>query len=134
MMECVAVWTSGKGLDVQPHGVDIVPEFVALARKRRPGWADRIHLGNALTWTPPRRYDFVRAGLEHVPANRRRDFVTRLLKDVGDRLVIGPYTVDAGDETVERDLENWGFELAGRVQVPHEDPGGVRKLLWLDQS
>jgi SAM-dependent methyltransferase len=134
LMECVAIWAQEKGLDVAPHGVDIVPEFVALARKRLPGWADRIHLGNALTWEPPQRYDFVRTGLEYVPAGRRRDFVARLLADVGDRLVIGPYTVDIGDEETENDLAGWGFKIGGRIVTPHENPGGVRKLLWVDQS
>ncbi len=134
LMECVAIWTADKGLAVQPHGVDIVPEFVALARKRLPGWADRIHHGNALTWNPPQRYDFVRTGLEYVPANRREEFVRRLFTDLGNRLVIGPYTVDAGDEQIEKDLESWGFELAGRTEFPHRKPGGARKLLWLDQS
>ena len=133
LMECVAIWAQEKGLDVQPHGVDIVPEFVALARRRLPGWASRIHEGNALTWTPPQRYDFVRTGLEYVPADRRRDFVTRLLREVADRLVIGPYTVDVGDDGTEKELAAWGFELAGRIETPHENPGGVRKLLWVDQ-
>ncbi|QUQ63342.1 class I SAM-dependent methyltransferase [Kutzneria sp. CA-103260] len=134
LMECVAIWTAEQGLDVEPHGVDIVPEFVALTRKRLPGWADRIHHGNALTWNPPQRYDFVRTGLEYVPANRREAFVKRLLNDVGDRLVIGPYTVDVGDEQTERALKGWGIEIAGRVELPHENPSGTRKLLWVDQS
>jgi hypothetical protein len=133
LMECVAIWTQERGLDVEPHGVDIMPEFVALARKRLPGWASRIHEGNALTWNTTRRYDFVRTGLEYVPANRRRDFVTRLLDEVGDRLIIGPYTVDVGDEQTEHDLKSWGFELAGRVERPHENSRGVRKVLWVDQ-
>ncbi|MFI9389142.1 class I SAM-dependent methyltransferase [Kutzneria sp. NPDC052558] len=132
LMECVAIWTEERGLDVTPHGVDIVPEFVALARKRLPAWASRIHEGNALTWNPPQRYDFVRTGLEYVPANRREAFVGRLLSEVGDRLIIGPYTVDVGDEQTERELASWGFELAGKVELPRE--GGTRKVLWLDQS
>ena len=134
LMECVTSWAAEKGLDVEPHGVDIVPEFVALARKRLPQWADRIHHGNALTWNPPQRYDFVRTGLEYVPGARRKDFVARLLNDVGDRLIIGPYTVDVGDEETESELNGWGFELAGRSEIPHENPRGVRKVLWLDQS
>jgi len=133
LMECVSIWTTEKGLDVEPHGVDIVSEFVALARKRLPQWAKRIHHGNALTWNPPQRYDFVRTGLEYVPANRREDFVKRLLNEVGDRLIIGPYTVDVGDEQIEHDLKTWGFTLSGRVEVPHQDSRGVRKLLWGDQ-
>lgn len=134
LMECVRTWAAAKGLDVEPHGLDIVPEFVELARKRLPGWADRIHHGNALTWPPPQRYDYVRTGLEYVPANRREAFVRRLLDDVGDRLIIGPYTVDVGDHETETELAGWGFELAGKVETPHENPRGVRKLLWVDQS
>ncbi|MFC0429715.1 hypothetical protein BCF44_11878 [Kutzneria buriramensis] len=133
LMECIPGWAAEKGLNIEPHGVDIVPEFVALARKRLPQWADRIHEGNALTWTPPQRYDFVRTGLEYVPADRRRDFVAKLLT-IGDRLIVGPYTVDVGDEQTENDLADWGFTVAGHVRKPHPNPRGVRTLCWLDQS
>jgi 2-polyprenyl-3-methyl-5-hydroxy-6-metoxy-1,4-benzoquinol methylase len=30
LMECIPGWAAEKGLAVEPHGVDIVPEFVAL--------------------------------------------------------------------------------------------------------
>src|SRR5262249_4628614 len=43
LMESVQRWAANKRLRIEPHGLDIIPEFVELARQRLPHWADRIH-------------------------------------------------------------------------------------------
>jgi hypothetical protein len=53
----------------------LAPALVELARSRLPQWADRILVGNALRWDPPRRFDFVRTELVYVPPERKRGFV-----------------------------------------------------------
>src|SRR5439155_1493026 len=66
LMETLVEWCAAMRIRIEPYGLDIVPELAALARTRLPQWADRIFVGNALTWSPPLRFDFVRAGLEYV--------------------------------------------------------------------
>lgn len=83
---------------VEPYGLDISPGLAELARQR----VDGVYVGNALTWEPPRRFDFVYTLLEIVPAPRRREFVARLLRDVvadGGRLIVGNY----GSNTAQRE-------------------------------
>src|SRR5437763_4940424 len=41
LMECLERWSLARGFRVEPHGLDIAPELAALARGRRPRWADR---------------------------------------------------------------------------------------------
>lgn len=82
LMESLAEWVSERGLALELYGLDICPELAALARARLPHWAERIHVGNALTWRPPRRFDFVRTGLEYVPSRRRADLIRHLLLHV----------------------------------------------------
>ena len=53
LMESVQRWGAAKGLTIEPHGLDIVPELAALARRRLPQWAERIYVGNIRTWCPP---------------------------------------------------------------------------------
>lgn len=67
---------------IEPYGLDLAPRLAELARRRLPQWADRIVVGNALTWEPPRRFDFVRTELVYVPDARRGDYVRRLLAAV----------------------------------------------------
>jgi hypothetical protein len=133
LMECVRTWAAEKGLDVEPYGLDIVPELVELARRRLPHWADRIWLGNALHWRPPRRFDVIRVGLEYVPEHRRPDLVRHLL-GFGDRLIIGPYTEEIDRRDTEESLKSWGFPVTGRSDVPHHDPRVHRRIVWLDTS
>jgi hypothetical protein len=135
LMECVPRWAAGRGLRIEPYGIDIIPELVALARRRLPHWANRIWVGNVLHWTPLRRFDVVRAGLEYVPARRRGDLVRHLLRDVavpGGRVVLGPFSEEPDRHATEDVLASWGLPPSGGSQVPHPDPRVVRRLLWVD--
>lgn len=104
LMESLAEWA-----DVEPYGLDFAPQLVEAARRRLPQWADRIWLGDALTWEPPRRFDFVRTELVYVPSRRRLEYVERLLARFvapGGRLLVCGY---GGDEVIAP-LRAWGFE------------------------
>ncbi|MGH3086572.1 MAG: class I SAM-dependent methyltransferase [Rubrobacteraceae bacterium] len=94
MMESVVRWTAEDGFRIKPHGLDLIPSVANIARDRLPRWADRVHAGNVMEWTPPRRFDFVNANLEYAPPKRRRDMVERLLRDFvapGGRVIICSY-------------------------------------------
>jgi hypothetical protein len=115
--------------------MECVPEFVELARRRLPQWADRIWVGNAASWLPPLRFDAVRIGLEYVPEHRRAELVAHLLRKVvaaGGRLIVGPFTEEVEQRTTEDDLADWGHVIAGRSELPHRDPRVVRRLVWVD--
>jgi SAM-dependent methyltransferase len=91
LLESLVDWTPHH---IEPYGLDLAPALVELARRRLPQWTDRIFLGNALTWEPPLRFDFVRTELVYVPDDWRRAFVERLLSHVvapGGRLILCGY-------------------------------------------
>lgn len=140
LMECVQRWARQRGWAIEPYGLDIAPELADLARRRLPRWADRIFDGNALHWPPPRRFEFVRTGLEYVPRRRQRDLVQRLLRDVvspGGRLIIGAYNEEkpppSGEPPVESLVAAWGLPIAGRTERPHyHDPRLVYRAFWID--
>jgi SAM-dependent methyltransferase len=140
LMETLAEWSRARGRAIEPYGLDIAPELADLARRRLPRWADRIFAGNAIEWVPPRRFDFVRTGLEYVPVGRQRDLVARLLGEAvapGGRLIIGVFGEER-DETREGPSEEervagWGFSVAGRTSRPHlVDPRIVYRAFWMD--
>lgn len=129
LLECLPRWTE---LPVDPYGLEIAPELAALARTRLPGWAERIFVGNALTWDPPRRFTYVRTGLEYVPPSRRAELVRRLL-GFGDRLLVGVFNEHESERTTEEDLESWGLAVAGRTaRANRHKPGMEYRVLWLD--
>jgi SAM-dependent methyltransferase len=118
LMESVARWRP----NVSPYGLDISPELAALARSRLPQWADRIFVGNALTWVPPHRFDIIRTGLEYVPRPRRPALVSHLLAST-DLLIIGKYNEELADHIIENDLRSWGFAISHTAERPHRhDP------------
>jgi SAM-dependent methyltransferase len=140
LMETLQRWCAQKNVKIEPYGLDIAPELADLARRRLPHWADRIHVGNALDWRPPTRFDFVRTALEYVPARRRRDLVDRLLTDVvapAGRLIIGTYNEARAlltEPTTEHLVASWGFKIAGRSERPHRDPRICMRVLWIDRD
>jgi SAM-dependent methyltransferase len=132
LMESVVRWSPHA---IEPYGLDIASELAALARARYPQWADRVFVGNALGFRPPRTFDFVRTGLEYVPRPRRRALVTWLLEHVvapGGRLIVGKYNELRDAHATEAELAA-AFAIAGRAERPHRsDPRICYRVLWID--
>jgi SAM-dependent methyltransferase len=135
LMESVYRWAAEDGVAVEPYGLDISPELADLARQRLPQWTDRIWVGNALYWLPPRRFDYVRTCLDYVPRNRRAALVAHLLDNVvGRRLIIGVYNEVAADPAVEREVVGAGCRVAGRSEwAKPSDPRVARRVFWVDR-
>jgi SAM-dependent methyltransferase len=138
LMETLVSWCAAKHVRIEPYGLDIVSELAELARRRLPRWANRIFVGNALTWAPPMRFDFVRTGLDYVPPRRRRDMVDRLMREVvapRGRLIIGVYAnQDEGGPGLEHIVAGWGYAVAGHAERPHRiRTNEIQRVLWIDQ-
>ena len=104
LLESVVRWSPHR---VEPYGLDFAPGLVGEARRRLPQWADRLFVGDARTWEPPRRFDFVRTEL--VYADDPRSYVARLLDlflAPGGRLIVCGY----GGDDVLAALREWGHE------------------------
>ncbi|MGH2798177.1 MAG: class I SAM-dependent methyltransferase [Thermoleophilaceae bacterium] len=138
-MESLTSWCAAEGRAIEPYGLDLSERLVALARARLPGWADRIATGNALTWTPSRRFDFVRTELVYVPDHRRRELIERLLREVvapGGRLIVCGYgggrRSEAGTQDVAAILEGWGHRVAGEARARDGAGRVITRVAWLD--
>jgi SAM-dependent methyltransferase len=137
LMENVQRWGAARGLTIEPYGLDIVPEFVALARQRLPQWADRIFVGNIRTWQPPfGQFDYALLRPEYAPPGRRAAMVGHVLARVlkpGGRLIFFVGAEEAQSRRAEQNIAAGGFRVGGRIEVPHpKDIRLVRRLFWID--
>jgi len=102
LMQSVHEWAAERGLSVEPYGVDLAADLVAEARRRLPRWADRIWVGNALTWQHPagRRFRYVHLLLDLVPGGRRRELIDHAatLVEPGGRLLVSHYLSEGSTE------------------------------------
>ena len=127
LLDCLVRWTPHR---IEPYGLELAPGLAELARRRLPGWADRIFVGNALTWDPPRRFDFVRTELVYVPAERRRAFLERLLAEVvapGGRLILCGYGSPRSGvqpDPVRSIVRSFGLEPELELDVEAPEGGG----------
>jgi ADP-ribose pyrophosphatase YjhB (NUDIX family) len=129
LLECLTRWTP---YPLDRYGVDIVPELVEQARARLPEVADQLFVGNALTWEPPHRVTYIRAGLEYVPPSRRPELAKHLF-GLCERLVIGVFNEEVGERSTEERLRSWGFQIAGRSDRTHPYKLGMEyRVLWID--
>ncbi len=135
LMESVHAWAAEDGQVLEPYGVEISAALADLARRRCPQWADRIWTANALGWRPPRRFHYVRTGLDYVPPVRRPDLVRHLLDHVvapDGRLLVGVTNERQDRPGLAAALRSWGFAVAGTATRPHPHEALERTVHWLD--
>lgn len=142
LMESVVRWVAEVGHAVEPYGLDISPRLAELARIRLPRWRDRVFIGNALYWEPPRAFDFVRTELVYVPHHRRREYVERLLGRMvapGGRLVVCSYGSGRKPspcvEPIADDLAVWGYAVGGVAEAADPETGVVvTRVAWIERA
>jgi 2-polyprenyl-3-methyl-5-hydroxy-6-metoxy-1,4-benzoquinol methylase len=121
LLETLIVWAQEEGISIRPHGIDVVPELIELARQRFPQDRDSFEVANAFYWLPKRRYDFVRTNLEYVPEADWIAFVQGQYAAVcpGGRLIVCHYR-NAGDAYVDVApiIEQAGYPATGGTEAP----------------
>lgn len=128
LMESVHRWAAEDGTTLEPYGVDASARLVELARSRLPHWRDRLYVGDALTWVPPRRFDFVHTMVDLVPPGRRAEWLRRMLVEFvapGGRLVVRDY------EGIGDRLRGWGLPVSGVTVQPRGDRP-PQEAAWMD--
>ena len=140
LMESVVAWAGERRVRVEPFGLDASAKLAELARSRLPQWAERIYVGDALTWQPPRRFDVVRTELVYVPEERELEYVQRLIDlflTPGGRLLACSYGSSRRPaplvEPIDEKLAAWGFAVGGVAEAV--DPANgipVNRVAWID--
>jgi SAM-dependent methyltransferase len=136
LLDCLVRWGRERGLRLTPHGVDRSAALVERAREMMPRFSGNLHVGDAWTWIPPRRYAYVYALYDCVPLEYLAEYVERLLDRAvsdGGRLILGAYGSRSGEQQpfdVVRFLESHGHVVSGRSR------GGsptVSLFAWVDK-
>ncbi len=138
LLECLIAWATERGVVIEPHGIDLVPELIELARKRLPAYASNFATANAFTWIPLRRYDYAHLLLESAPPSRHREFLFRILDSAiarGGRLIVSNYGSRSKNETpfdVAGYLSSLSFAVAGSASASEPDGFVITRTAWID--
>jgi len=138
LLECLIAWATERGVVIEPHGIDLVPELIELARKRLPAYASNFATANAFTWIPLRRYDYAHLLLESAPPPRHREFLFRILDSAiarGGRLIVSNYGSRSKNETpfdVAGYLSSLSFAVAGSASASEPDGFVITRTAWID--
>ena len=94
LLESVVEWARDRGHRIEPHGVDIGARLIAIAKTHLPAYAGNLHVGNAIDWSPPRRYRYVYMVWDCVPESLFAECCRRLLREAvepGGKFITGCY-------------------------------------------
>ena len=75
----VAEWADKRGFRVVPHGIDLGPRLIELARERLPEYAGNFSVADAWTWKPDRQWTFAYSLLDLSPEELWCEWIGRLL-------------------------------------------------------
>jgi SAM-dependent methyltransferase len=126
LLESLVNWTAARDLEIQPYGLDISAKLADLAKKRLPKFANHIFVGNAWTFVPPMKFDFVRVEVVYVPENLGESFVRRSLKffvKPGGKLIVADYRSCKDNQPkpwIDEVLLGWGFKVGDCQSAYHE--------------
>ena len=136
LLECLVAWAKERGRALVPYGVDFSERFVELTRERHPAHASHFWVANAWDWTPPRRFRFVYALLDSVPAELMGAYATRLIDravERGGRLIVGHY---GSRHRQEQPIEVKAILESARLKVSGTATGGdpaTTRFAWTDR-
>lgn len=139
LLECLIEWGRARGLAIEPHGIDLVPELVDLARRRLAAFSNNFTAANAFRWDPPRRYDYVHLLLESAPPMYHREYLARLVDRAvasRGRLIVSAYASRSRNETgidIARYLVELGFAVAGSASATEADGFVLTRTAWTDK-
>ncbi len=117
LLECVMKWNKARGLTTVPYGLDVSNGLIKLAESRIPEFKSHLFVGNAWTWIPPLKFDYVRTELAYVPDYLHVNFINRLLNNFltdDGRLLVAEYRSKnaSNDEIwIDERLTNWEFDV-----------------------
>jgi SAM-dependent methyltransferase len=132
LLESLVQWAGERSIRLVPHGVDVGPGLVALARQRLPDFADNIHAGDIWRWVPPRRYEYVYSVIDCAEASRLAEYARLLLVRMvaaGGRLILGAYATRQSQAQDPAAMLGGALGIAGMCSV-----GGPARsrFVWLD--
>lgn len=135
LLESLAGWVTGLGLDIAFHGVEMSEALHRLALRRLPGWEDRLIHANAYTWQPEVRYDYVYTMiLPDFPDDYQEPFLRHLYDDYladGGRLILGPWN----GHGLEARVEAMGFAISGYCEKSFAGTEyRFKRLVWIDKA
>jgi SAM-dependent methyltransferase len=119
LLACLVEWAGERGIELTPHGVDRSERLVERARAALPEHAANLHVGDAWSWVPPQRYDYVYALHDCVPPDYLPEYVGRvidLMVAPGGRLILGAYgsrSQELPPFDVRRFLEKRRYTVSG---------------------
>lgn len=119
----------GGASGLRPHGIDFVPELLALARERLFNHGGSFGVANAFYWTPSRQFDFVRTNREYVQPDDWPAFIARQYSAVmeGGRLIVCHYRDPEDAVDVAALLSALGYDVCDHAEAP-----GV-SLAWCER-
>jgi SAM-dependent methyltransferase len=117
LIESMTGWLNEKGINIDFYGLDISGKLLDLAKQRLPRLVSHLFHGNAWTWDPVMKFDFVRTEIIYVPDDLQCKYIRRILNEFikpDGKLLAAEYRSQKDEGTqpwINEKLEAQGFKI-----------------------
>lgn len=131
----VCRWAAARGHHLVPHGIDVGPRLIALAKERHRANPGNFHTADAWSWEPNRRWSFVYSTTHLAPSDLMCEWLHRMWAWVapGGRLILGSYgsqSLRMTPDDVEAVLVGCGLQPSG---FSRGGAGPIARYAWVDK-
>lgn len=138
LLQTLPEWAREYGLNVEPHGLELIPTVAELARAGLPHLRNRIWTGDVMRWEPPKRFTTVTTMDDPVPPELFGALIKRLLEGFvvrGGRVIVSSYASSAADRApcvdVAKALSSLGFVVLGEAEAAMSGRV-VTRIAWME--
>ena len=126
LLECLLKWSAERGIKLTPYGIDLSEKLIAVAKTRLPDHPANFVVGNAMKWSSPIKYDYVRTELGYVLDESQEQYLQAVFSnflDTGGKLIVTEYRTkkqNSKEPWSTDKLINWDFDIVKKTATVYE--------------
>jgi SAM-dependent methyltransferase len=126
LVESILKWTSERGLNITPYGIDLSEKLIVRARERLPQYSSNLNAGDALNWSNPIKFDYVRTELAYALEDSQEQYLHKIFTsylEPNGKLLLTEYRLKQDSPNrpwMNEKINRWEFKILNQASGYYE--------------